>query len=204
MLDSQEIIYSEIISNLDKLNYSHVRKISADPVSLYSDHESDSNWYWDLSIPKDYKKDPYKLICYLIVYSREQPYWYSYFVDTLGQLCKKNKYKGKWMLLHKLLKVHYYKLIIRELTSRLSGNDIFGNYFKEIEKIVKRPLINFVKLQKPKPDRAARIRGYRDKGSRKLPHEIHSDCTVSGKNPEQLNLENQYKKKHAMLNFLYG
>jgi len=199
-----QIYFDEISSNLDKLRYSRVRKISAVPKSLYSDHEGEENSYWDLSIPKDYERNAGILICYLIVYSREKPYWYSSFTDHLGQLCKKYQYKGKWMLLHKLLKVQSHKLILYEICTRIPAHEFFGNYYKEIEKVTLRPLIAFVKKQKPKAKSQARVRGYRDHGSRRLPHEIHSASSVSGPNPTKLNFENSYKKRLALINFLYG
>jgi len=84
--------YSEIQSNFEKLNLSQMRKISAVPKSLWSDLPEDENKFWDLSIRKDVRNNPEKLISLLLLLSKVKPFWYSIFIDFVANQCQRYNY----------------------------------------------------------------------------------------------------------------
>jgi hypothetical protein len=71
-----------------------------------------------------------------------------------------------------------------------SPEDIFGN----LVPLMKR-LVRGIKVREPRPPRRVRKpqrkRGYDDKGSLLLPHEVHSDWSYSGPNPERIREEHR-------------
>lgn len=195
---------SEINFNMSQLNLSHMRKISAVPVSLYSDPELDKNKFWDITIRRDVRNNPRKLLSLLVLISYVKPFWYSYFIDFVMNQCQRYNYQGMWRNLHKLAKLQHFELISYRIQEIMSPNAFFGNYFQEIKQFSKNCPCIFSKLNKPKPKTIQRRRGYNDKGSMKLPHERHDFSEVSGANPVKEDYRSQYKKRSALLNFLYG
>lgn len=203
-MEFNEKFHSEILRNFDKLNLSQMRKISAVPKSLWSDLPEDENRFWDLSIRKDVRNNPEKLINLLLLVSKIRPEWYSIFLDFVANQCQKYSYQGKWRFLHKLAKLYYFDLITYRIAEIETPSSFFGNRMKEIIKFSNNCPCRFLKQTKPKSKKVQRKRGYNDHGSRKLTHERHSFVTVSGENPEKEDHRNQYKKRSSLINFLYG
>lgn len=195
---------SEIHRRITALKLSQVRKISAVPKSLYSDLSEDSNYFWDLSVKKEIRNNPKKLISCLVILSKIQPEWYSYFISFCAEQCHRYNYEGLWRLLHKLTKLYYNDLILYRIVEETSPSDFFGNYLPEIKQFCCDCPVLFLKQQKPRAVRAQRKRGYNDHGSRKFQHENHSFVSYSGENPEKEDHRTQIKKRSALLNFLYG
>lgn len=125
-------------------------------------------------------------------------------LDEIGQLCRKNKYQGTWMDVHHILKVNFPDLVLYTLLERgYSFRDVFGNILKlgRVALCNVKILSQEIRLPVKKPQRK---RGYDDHGSRRpedkwLPSDIHL-----GANPDVLDLSASYKKKRAILNFLYS
>lgn len=203
-MEFNETFHSEILRHFDKLNLSQMRKISAVPKSLWSDLPEDENRFWDLSIRKDVRNNPDRLINLLLLVSKVRPEWYPCFIDFVANQCYKYSYQGKWRFLHQLAKLNYFNLIVYRIVETETPSSFFGNRMKEIIKFTENCPCRFLKQTKPKAKVVQRKRGYNDHGSRKLPHERHSFVTVSGKNPEREDHRTQYKKRSSLINFLYG
>ena len=196
---------SELKSNLEEKNWSLMRKFSSETKSLYSDlPDEDMKWTWKIQVPKTMKNDPEELIAGLIILSKIKPYWYTEYQLFCAEQVKKYNYQGKWILLHKLLKLNFHDLILYRITEIYTGNAYFGNINKRVNNLLENFSIRFGKCLKPRPTYAQRKRGYNDHGSRKNPHEIHDLSSVSGPNPEKLDFSDQYKKRLSLINFLYG
>lgn len=203
-MSKQNTLYSEIFRRLSLEDFSRMRLLSAEPKSLYSDHSMDEDFTWGLHVPKTLKRNPRQLIALLVIISREEPFWYTEFLEICGQQCRKYNYDGPWMLLHKLVKLYHHDMIVYRLSERVSGNDFFGNYYKYIINYLRNPFIVYRRTAKPKPKSMQRIRGYRDKGSRIESHKKIVQQVVTGENPERRDYSGQYKRKNVFLNFLYG
>lgn len=203
-MEMNNSLFSEIESRLRRETYSKMKLSSTEPKSLYSDHTLDRDFEWKLRIPRSISRNPRQLIAILVVVSREKPFWYTSFLEECAILTKRNNYQGKWRLLHKLAKLQSYNLIRHRLSEELSGNEFFGNYYPYITSYLRNPQIQFCRVQKPRPKKMERVRGYRDKGSKKKPHEEIKEQTVSGPNPEKQDYTSQYRRKLAFVNFLYG
>lgn len=195
---------SELSSQIDRKVSNSKKQFSAVPISLYSDPSEDINWEWRLSIPKRIRNNPLLLICNLVIIAKENPFWKTSYIEFCAQQCRRYNYEGKWRLLHKLAKLQSFVLIKYRIHEEIPANEFFGNYLPIIVKEYENFQIYFGKFQKPKPKKIQRRRGYNDKGSARKIHEIHDFSTVSGPNKEKLNLDSQYKKKSALLNFLFG
>lgn len=196
-------LYSEIELRLKSLNSVHMNKISAVPISLYSDLPEDCNWYFSLCVDKSVRNNPLKLCQLLVLVSKYNPYWYHEFILFCSEQTKKYRYRGKWILLHKLAKCYYHSLILHKIEEHVSGNEFFGNWFPEIEKMSMRCPAKFIKLTRKKPRQIERKRGYNDKGSRKLVHEKHDFSVSVELNPEMPDFSGSYKKRNFLVNFLY-
>lgn len=196
--------YSEILSNFEKLNESQMRKISAVPKSLWSDLPEDENKFWDISIRRDVRNNPEKLINLLLLLSSIKPMWYSYFIDFVANQCQRYGYQGKWRYLHKLAKLYHFELIVYRIVETETPHSFFGNRMKQIKSFSENCPCSFLKQTKPRPKVIQRKRGYNDHGSRKLSHERHDFSHHSGPNPEKEDYRNQYKKRSSFINFLYG
>lgn len=196
--------HSEILKHFGKLNLSQMRKTSAVPQSLWSDLPGDENRFWDLSVRKDVRNNPEKLINALLLLSKVKPEWYSCFIDFVANQCQRYNYQGKWRNLHQLAKLYHFDLIVYRIVETESPSSFFGNRMKEIEKFSENCPCSFLLQTKPRPKKVQRKRGYNDHGSRKLPHERHSFVSFSGENPEKEDYRNQYRKRSSLTNFLYG
>lgn len=203
-MQENKIYFSELDKSLSRLSLNRLKQFSAVPKSLYSDLEWDRDFLWDLNIPKRIKNDPVLLICNLVIIARGNPFWKSLFIDFCANQCKKYNYQGKWKLLHKLAKLQFRTLIEYRICEEIPPNEFFGNYLPIIEKESQFFQIFFGRKQKPKPIKIQRKRGYNDKGSAKMNHEIHDLSSVSGPNKEKRDFTTQYKKRSAIINFLYG
>lgn len=203
-MEFNEKFYSEIQSQLGKLNMSHMRTISAVPKSLQSDLSLDENQYWDLVIQKSTRNNPRELIALLVLVSKVKPFWYQLFLDFVANQCKRYSYQGMWRVLHKLAKLYHHNLILYRICETMDPNAFFGNYFQTIKKQSLNCPCRYLKLTRPRPKYAQRKRGYNDHGSRKLSHERHDFSYHSGENPEKEDHRDQYKKRSSFVNFLYG
>lgn len=197
-------LLSEIELRMKDLKSVHMNRISAVPISLYSDLPEDSIWYHSLVVNKSVRNNPLSLCCLLVLISKYNPYWYTEFVLFCANQSKRYKYKGKWMLLHKLAKLYHHSLIMYRISESISGNEFFGNWYPTIVKMSEDCPVRFIKLTKKIPKQIQRKRGYNDKGSRKLEHEKHDFSVSSEPNPEKLDFTGSYKKRNFLVNFLYG
>lgn len=195
---------SELDSKVQKLVSDHAKLFSAVPRSLYSDTSEDRNWEWKLCIPKRVRNNPQLLIYYLIIITEGKPFWKELFIEFCASQSKRFGYQGKWRKLHKLAKLQFASLIKYRITEEFSPNEFFGNMLPGIEKELENFSIQFLKQQKPSPKTIQRRRGYNDKGSMRKIHEIHDCSVVSGPNKERENYDSQYRKRLALVNFLYG
>jgi hypothetical protein len=132
-----------------------------------------------------------------------KPVCIEYCREWMENLCKRRKYKGKWMLVHKLLS---FSSITLALTYLLDGHyhyrDISGNIVPTIGPLTGKVGLFWCQTRKARKQNFQR--GYRDKGGRRLPHEFHG---VPVPPKEQLDLSsltmNSDPRKHQLLRFLY-
>lgn len=122
----------------------------------------------------------------------------EYLIDQ----CQKNSYQGKWMLVHKLLKVFYLDLMLLVIIERNLSREVFGNALKIGFKTLERIKLEFrSNLRVCKPQRK---KGYNDHGSSTPAHKRRNCWVYSGPNPEKPDLSSLCKKKYGLVNFLYG
>lgn len=155
-----------------------------------------------LVLPKFIQK-PRVLIGLWLWTLAEKPIWKEELRIELEEKCKRFKYNGLWLSLHKLLKVNQLDLALyTSLESLFSARELRGNILpraKKLKRFLEYKIVNKKKSLKPQFHR-----GYRDHGGRRLDHEIHECSTVSGPNPESKDYSASLKKKYFLLNFLYG
>lgn len=194
----------EIDLAMNRLDYTQVRKISAVPKSSYSNLAGDR--LWRISLDKQLRKDPTRLISILLILAHEKPFFYELFLEEVSNLCYRHRYQGKWRFLHKLSELQDYNLIVYRLSEVTKGNVFFGTTLRNIEKELSKDQfpVRYLEQILPKPNHPKRKRGYDDKGSRRLPHEVHSDWRHTGPNPYRPDYRNSYKKKKRLMNFLLG
>lgn len=187
----------------DLTEFPQMRKISADPISLYSDSPSPEDFEWSLAVDKAVRNDPDELASILLILSAVKPFWYHVFLDFCGEQCYRYGYQGKWRFLHNLCKSQLIRLQLSLVMEYRSPNEFFGNMFNKMEKFARNPSVRFIKQTKPKPKKPQWKRGHNDKGSMKSPHEKHSAWVSSGPNPKRPDYRSSYKRKQAILNYLY-
>lgn len=133
----------------------------------------------------------------------ENPIWKEDLRLVLAERCKRNKYKGLWFIIHKLICLNSLNLAVYTmLESQFSGRDLRGNLLPRSKKFYK--FIEYKVVEKKKFLKPQFHRGYRDHGGRRLSHEVHDCSTYTGENPESIDLSNKMKKNNFLLNFLYG
>lgn len=130
------------------------------------------NSFWELAVDKSVRNDPQKLICILIGLSYVEPFWYHLFIDYCNNRCFMYNYEGKWRLLHKLTRLRHGLLIMQYVTKKIGPRIFYGNWLPIISEFSKNPSVRFISQLKPKAKKIQRRRGYNDKGSRRLPHEV--------------------------------
>lgn len=200
------------LKNIERLLRKHCSRrirlqISADRISSEPPLiQGIDGTYWDISISKRYKNDPYSLIVILLILSKIRPFWYELFLDFVANQCYRYRYQGRWMQLHQLAKLQRYELICYRITEEFSERDFFGNFKPILVEVVRDQFpVSFILKRKPKCRKPQRKRGYDDKGSMRLEHEIHTAVSPSkGPNPYRIDLRSSYRKKSTILNFLYG
>lgn len=125
-----------------------------------------------------------------------------YLRDFLAQRARKHQYKGKWMLVHKLLKLQNPILVSDFLLERELQREVFGNFLVAGSIALQR--LHLLKPRTGRPKFPKRKRGYDDHGSARAPHEQRNCQVHSGINPETVDLSSLYQKKLALVNWLYG
>lgn len=181
-----------------------MRKLSADPISLYPDSPKLAAEYtWNIAIDKRIQRDPDELLIRIVILAAVKPFWYELFLDYCGQQAYRYAYQGKWMFVHKLVKLQHILLILEYIENNLSSNEFFGNWINKMEQFAEKPDVRFIKMRKPNVRRPVRKRGYNDKGSKRASHEVHSAWKYTGPNPYRLDLRSSYSRKQALTNFLY-
>jgi len=146
---------------------------------------------------------PSEFIGIWLVCLAEKPQWKELLRLELGEKCKRNQYKNKWMILHKILKLDSLELALYVLLEEyLSARDLRGNILPRAFKLWKE--VKFLKIRKRKPLYPQYHRGYRDHGGRRLSHEFHDFSEVSGPNPSKPDFRDSYSRRNFLLNFLYG
>jgi len=189
------------VANLAEL--SSMKNISADPRSLYSQSLDGVNYILDLAVDKSIRGNPDALIIHLLLVAAVNPEWKSLFIAYCGDQCYRFNYQGKWRILHKLCTLQSIMLMLQLVIEQYSPREFFGNLLPKLKKAAQENHVRFIKQAKPRGNYPKKKSGYNDKGSMKFPHEIHSAWRHTGPNPEKLDLRSQYKRKQAILNFLY-
>lgn len=175
------------------------------PKSLLPDPGLDGNLEIYLSLPKTFKRSPEDLFAAWLVAVSQDALWKEELRLQILNICKKYKYEGKWMELFHYTRLDRLDLILYlSLESYRSKEEFYGNVQKRVQQITKRNLIRFELKRKPKPKKPQFRRGYNDKGSRRLSHEIHSCWKHSGPNEEKIDLSDSVTKRNTLLHFLYG
>lgn len=180
-----------------------MNKISADPKSLYSDNFDETNFVWDLVVNKNVRNDPNSLTAILLLLSAKRPNWYHLFLDYCGSQCYRYGYQGKWKFLHKLCSAQHILLQLKIVTETMTPEAFFGNILPKMVLFTKVPSVRFLKQTKPISKKPIRRRGYKDKGSMKFVHEVHSAWSHSGPNPDRPDYRKSYNRNQAILNYLY-
>lgn len=106
--------------------------------------------------------------------------------EQIERSVKKHASQGQWALVEELLRGNYYteEKCFRFLLRNFSKEDIFGNLVPRMKRLARgikvvKPKVN-TRVHKPR-----RKRGYDDKGTLLLPHEVHAAWESEGPNPEK-------------------
>jgi hypothetical protein len=160
------------------------------------------NFEFRLLINRNITK-PSEFVGIWLVCLAERPLWKELLRVELGEKCKRNQYKNKWRMLHKILLLDSLELALYVLLeSYLSARDLRGNILPRALKLWKE--VKFLKVEKRRPRNPQFQRGYRDHGGRRLSHEFHDFSEVSGPNPSKPDFRDRYSRRYFLLNFLYG
>lgn len=155
-----------------------------------------------LILPRFIQK-PKDLIGIWLWVLNENPIWKTEIQYELAERCRRNQYKGEWMILHRSLKLTHLDLAVyRLLEIRFSSRDLIGNILPRSKKFFK--LLEYKVVKKRRSIKPQYHRGYRDHGGRRLAHEVHDCSTTTGENPTKLDFSSSMKKKYSLINFLYG
>lgn len=122
--------------------------------------------------------------------------------DFLGQMAKRNQYKGSWMLVHKFLKLQSLTLVSDYIVEKKLQRSVFGNFL--VAGLTSLSRLKLLNPRTSKPRKPQRKRGYDDHGSARAPHKRRNCQVHSGPNPESQDLSSLYRKKLALVNWLYG
>jgi hypothetical protein len=124
------------------------------------------------------------LIVSIIIHTREQYLRYE-FHEKVAEEAYRNNYQGKWKQVQELLELENmnFNSYFNWFLENFSKEDIYGNIVPLINRIIKTIKVTNRKFRKPRVRYPEYRRGYRDKGTLRFPHEIHSDWTFSGENP---------------------
>lgn len=125
--------------------------------------------------------------------------------DALGQRARMQKYQGKWMIVHHLLKYKHLELIVYELLieKSVSPETVFGNYVRLGQIALDRKVKLVDSNWNPPVSKPQRKRGYDDKGSSRPAHRWLPDRVHQGPNPKKKDFSGLYGES-GVLNFLYG
>jgi hypothetical protein len=121
--------------------------------------------------------------------------------ETIKKRCLSNAFEGDWKFLSKLLTlVHSCDMSSYLIKEKHSQREINGNLIP-----IGRKFFNdlFIELTAYPVTPAARKRGYKDKGSRKDPHEVHDLSTSTSKISSTRDIE-PLTGKQGLVAFLYG
>lgn len=119
----------------------------------------------------------------LIYLSTYFPYWSTdKLIDSIRQKCFYQNYEGKWEIVQEFLELDLQtpEQFEKEYISRKGAFDFFGNFLREsyrLSLILK--IRDLSKPSKHKVKKPVYRRGYKDKGSLRLPHENHGDRPIS-------------------------
>lgn len=121
-----------------------------------------------------------------------QGYWRDLALEKLYKKAKAHNFQGHWNTLREYLegiqmteeKAFYF------LCKHFSTRDIFGNLIPQALRLSRAIRIKESSVLRPYK-RPLRKRGYDDKGTLLLPHQIHSAWEFSGPNPEKEEMEHQ-------------
>jgi hypothetical protein len=190
---------------VDKVSIQFSREVNkrlslSDPKSLCSDIPVEENYY--LAGLK--RLDAFESLGLLLVLPILDPEVESLVRLELSIKCKKNCYQGKWMLVHKLLKVKFFKLMIYTLLEQgISTNEIFGNLLQRGIQRYQKLSIQILKPRKVKYPQ--RKRGYNDHGIRRDESKWLPTKVWKGPNPKKFDGQSQLgNSRKSLVNFLYG
>lgn len=141
-------------------------------------------------------------LCAAYLASFFKPWENDVLIRHLAQLAYRGNYKGRWITLQAMLEdgIQSPERFQERFIELRGPNEFYGNLLPRARKLERRLQQKDLLEKNNRPvQRTLRHRGYRDKGSRRLPHEFHGDPPVKPNRDDRRHLVN-----HPLLDFPGG
>lgn len=133
----------------------------------------------------------------LLIASYFAPWQTDTLVRSVAQQAYFHNYEGEWFNVQKVLEHEEQssEAISDKIVEIYGARTYYGNLLPRAEVVLRRIKFKDITKKSNRPiHRGQRIRGYRDKGSRRLPHEFHGDPPI----PEQRE-DRRHLVRHPLL-----
>lgn len=127
----------------------------------------------------------------LICASFFAPWQTDCLVRSIAQQAFHHNYEGEWVNVQILLENEDQssKGIMDKACELYGPRAYYGNLVSRCEKLLRRIKFKSLTTENTQPiHKGQRVRGYRDKGSRRLPHEFHGDPPLTEQREDRRNL----------------